>query len=113
MWWPVTRWDIGGWDPEAGLRNALIDAPDYTVLVEENKKAARDKHRPSPPPHWAVMGRLKIALFTTRDDSKLLSWDQPGGWREEATGATAGQRDLIRRAVIWATLGHPGKVKGV
>ena len=23
------------------------------------------------PPHWAVMGKLKIALFTTRDDSRV------------------------------------------
>lgn len=64
MWWPVTGWDIGGWDPEAGLRNALIDAPDYTVLVEENKKAARDKHRPSPlPPPLGSNGKAENSSF--------------------------------------------------
>lgn len=52
--------------PQVGLWNALHTPPVYTV--QGNKKAARDKH---PPPHWAVIGRLKIALFTTRDDSRV------------------------------------------
>ena len=50
-----------------GLWNALHTAPVYTEQ-EGNKTAARDKRHP---PHWAVMGKLKIALFTTRDDSRV------------------------------------------
>lgn len=49
-----------------GLWNALHTAPVYTVQ-EGSKTVARDKHHPP----WAVMGRLKIALFTTRDDSRV------------------------------------------
>ena len=72
--------------PGAGLHNALLAASDHTVR-DGNKQAARGKHHPLPP-HWAAMGKLKIAFFfTTRDDSRVA---QLGPASREAGGGKWG-----------------------
>lgn len=83
-------------------------------MTRRKQTGSKEQTPPTPTIHWAVMGKLKIAFFTTRDDSRVAQLGPASGRQEAGSGGEEMKRRpqgygrskgiLIKRAVICTIL---------